>query len=1160
MKRLALLVCLAAVCWLWPVAGWGADIARDFNTGVYLYKQGDYELASKTFELILTKFPGDPRTDEVMYWYGESKYHLGKYADALGIYKKLAAEYPQSKFVSKAVFSAGYAAMKLGLYRDAAAFFQNVAADPAADKDIVVESRIVISECYLKMGDDQQAEKALRELLAIPKLPADRRQEAEFELGKLLIRLGRTAEGRATFARVAEKPGPHQAEALMALGDASYNERKYRESLGWYEKIFRKVRGVSAEFRSRAIYNGAWSYLALGEFDKARALFTEVMEDKSAMPAVRGDAALRLAQLYREKNNYTAADEMAVAAEKIADEHNQPRLKDDVLIFRAETAYFLKKFDQALAFLARTADKGFRVQRLMGQIFFETGRPADAVLYFERAALLAENRDALNLCLFDVGQSYFAAGNFDSSVTTLGRIKDANAELSWRLRPFLADAYQQAGRYKEAARQYERLAADFSDDTPAAQRYRYFGALSSFQAKLYTQSSRLLESFLSALPTWARAGDVAGDSVAAAALILDGDIKTARGDAEDAHAAYLRAIQAARTVAPDNVFLAYSHLIDFALKYAEDRLVEHADAFVESLGDTRTYAFVIDRLYDAGQYKNLLKYTEEIIRKFPTSAQVYGKAAYYQMMAHYKRGELAASETTHDALVKWVAANPNTEIAEEAHFWKARFAQARAGRAEAKKAYLAYIDFFPTGKYVSEAHFNIALMALEDNYAAEAEAEIMRLLAGKSQEDILASPLLANAQYNLASVRILQGRYPDAAQILEPLAAHKSFKSDPAYLYKLGYVKVSLGQLPEAEALFRDVLSKPKVQASTLDNTIYALFNLLYRAERYEQLESDFKRYADRIRDRVIQARARFLMGMTLFDAERFNEAIPYFRSVKPPADTEMVIEATMRLADCDYNLRRYKPALDRYAKISDDYPATRWGREALYASGLCKIKLGFPEGALSGFERFLQQNPDEPLARDVAMEAARLYLSRGDIDAAEQKIDFLEKRNVEGPFVEESMRMRIKIWQRRGDADKVLTLAKSHRGAYGANPDIAIAAAEAAIKLGRPQEAIGVLEGFDSTKVDTGALAFMDFYRAEALQKLGQTGATELYRRLAEFPDTEIRISSRFRYGQQLLDGKEYGQAREMFASILASPSARTFPFHQEAVLNAFTAAKLGG
>ena len=67
MKRLALLVCLAAVCWLWPVAGWGADIARDFNTGVYLYKQGDYELASKTFELILTKFPGDPRTDEVMY-------------------------------------------------------------------------------------------------------------------------------------------------------------------------------------------------------------------------------------------------------------------------------------------------------------------------------------------------------------------------------------------------------------------------------------------------------------------------------------------------------------------------------------------------------------------------------------------------------------------------------------------------------------------------------------------------------------------------------------------------------------------------------------------------------------------------------------------------------------------------------------------------------------------------------------------------------------------------------------------------------------------------------------------------------------------------------------------------------------------------------------
>lgn len=1137
-----------------------ADISRDFNTGVYLYKKGDYELAAKTFEIILTKFPGDARTDEVMYWYGESNYHLGKFADALGIYKKLAAEYPTSKFTGKAVFSAGFAAMKMGLYRDAVAFFRDVEKDPATDRDIAIESRIVIADCFLKMGDDKQAEQALRDLLATPKLPAARRQETEFELGQLLIRVGRAAEGRAAFTRVAEKPGPHQGEALMALGDASYSEGRYRESLEWYEKIFRKVRGVTPEFRARAVYNGAWSYLGLGDVEKARALFTEVYEDKSAPPEVRGDAALRLAYLYREKNNLKGSDDMALAAMDIAESGKQQRLKDDVLIFRAESAFFQKKFDESLAHLSRVSEKGYRVLRLTGQIFFESGRPADAALYFERAAMAAGRRDALNLCLFDMAQSHFAAGSYDSAVTAVNRIKDPDAELNARIKPFMASALQNSGKFKEAARLYERL-ADETADTAKAQSYRYFSALAYVQAKFFTQASSALEVFFQiASLSGGPSGGMSGDSVAAAALILNGDIKTSRGKFEEAEVEYLRAIPAARSVGSDNLFLAYSHLVDFALKHAVDRLVDHTDAFIAALNDTRAYAFVIDRLYDGGQHKHLLKYTDDILKNFPTSADVYGKAAYYQMMAHYKREELAASERSHDALVKWVAAHPNSEIAEEANFWRARFAQARGNRAQSKSAYLSYLDFHPTGKYVSDAHFNIALMALEDGQPAEAEAALMVLIAGKSQDAVLADPLLADAQYNLASVRILQGRFDDAAAILEPLASHKTFKSDPAYLYKLGYVKVSQGRLAEAESHFRDVLSKPKVPAATMDNTITALFSLLYRAERYGELETDFKRYSERIKDRALAAKAKFLMGMTMFDAERFTDAIPFFKAVKAPADTELVIESTIRLADCDYNLKRYKTALDRYARVADEFSATRWGREALYASGLCKIKLGFPEGALTGFERFLQQNPDEPLARDVAMEAARLYLLRGDLDAAEQKIEFLEKRKVEGAFLEETMRMRIRIWQARGDADKVLTLAKSHRGAYGANPEIAITAAEAAINLGRPQDAIDALEGFAGKMLDTTVQAHMDFYRAEAMHKLGREGAMDLYKRLADFPDTEIRLSSRFRYGQFLMEEKQFDESREMFASILASPAGRRMPFYQESIENAFSAAKLSG
>lgn len=843
---------------------------------------------------------------------------------------------------------------------------------------------------------------------------------------------------------------------------------------------------------------------------------------------------------------------MADAAEKIAEESKQPRLRDDVLIFRAETAFLDRKFDVALGHLARVSDKGYRVLRLTGQIFYESGRMNDAANYFERAAVAAPNRNALNLCLFDMAQSHFAARDYDSSVVAVNRIKDPDDELNARLQPFRAEAFHQAGKFKEAARLYEQL-ADETADTWLSQKYRYFSALTSFKAKHYGTSAKSLDKFF----TITSPAGIIGDSISTAAIILQGDVLAIQGKFDDAQVTYLRAIPAARTVGPENLFLAYSHLIDFSIKYGREQLPDHTQAFLDEMkSDTKTYAFIIDRLYEAGQYKHLLKYTDEILIRTPDNDVLYGKAAYYEMMARYKRNEFSAAERSHDALTRWVAAHPSADIAEEANFWRSRFAQARGDRPRAKSAYLSYLDFYPTGKYVSDAQFNIGLMALEDNQPEEAERQFAKLIGTKSPEEIHADPLLSDAQYNLASVRIAQGRFEEAVAVLEGLRSHPTFKSNPEYLYKIGYAKVTLGRPTEAEAHFRDALTKSKILAVTLDNTIYALFHLLYRAERYEDLENDFKRYSGKITDKALSAKGKYLMGMTLFDAERFQEAVPYFKGVKPPADTEVIIESTIRLADCDYNLKKYKAALERYTKISEEYPLTSWGREALYASGLCKIKLGFPESALTGFERFLQQNPDEPLAKDVAMEAARLYLGRGDADGAEQKLDFLEKRKVEGTYLEESMRMRIKIWQKRGDADKVLTLSKSHRGAYGNNVEISLAGAEAAIKLGRPQDAIDALEGFGQD-VDTNTRAFMDFYRAEALNKMGREGAIELYKRLSDFSDTEIRLSSRFRYGIYLNEQKDFSKARQMFASILEDPAAKLMSFYAESLENVFLSAK---
>ncbi len=1149
------LVLCAAVLWMTvgPVA---ADISRDFNTAMHFYKKGEYDEAAQRFELILSRSGAIARGDEVTFLLGESYYHLGKYADALGLYKRFAAEFPESKFATRASLSAGYASKKLGRFKDAIGFFSQVSEDPAA-KGLEVESRLALADCFSQAGDARRAESILRDVLAMPKLPSDQRQDAGLALGFLLVRAGNLPDGRAELLRVAEKSGPRQAEALIALADLAYDEGKYQESIQWYEKIFAKGRSVSRETRAEALYGGAWAYIGMGETEKARALFSEVFEDKTAAAGLRSDAALQLAHLHRDKGNRQAADNMAKAAEQLAQESGRADRADEILLFRADSAFLQKNFDQAMVFLARISNKDYRVVRLTGRIFFETGRRLDAVDYFERAALAAPTHAALNLCLFDMALGLHSAGQFDTAVATLDRIKEPNDDLVPRLKPFLADALLAAGKSKDAAKLFGLLASE-STDTRAGQRYRYFTALAHFQDKNYSKANKVLESFFETASKIKM--DAATDTTAAAAMVLRADILAALGKNDEARDAYKRAITAAKQVDADALFLAYSHLIDFSAKYSGRNLIEYIDAFAADLGDVRAYAFIFDRLYAAENYKNLLRYANAMSGKFPSDAEIYGKTLFYKTLAHFKLRDIPAARDALDRLSRWLTDRPAPDLADDVDFWRARILQGSGESLNAKTAFRSYLDLHSSGKYAAEARFHLGVMAVEESRPDDAELEFGKLLSGKSLKDILSSPFLSDAQYNMASVRILQSRFLEAEVILEPLSALKSFKSDPAFLYKLGYVKVTLAKWPAAEQLYREVLAKPAAPPQTMDNSIYGLFSLLYRRERYGELESEFRRLAGRIRDPVISSKANFLMGMALFDAERFDEAGLYFEDISPSADTELLIESSLRRADCEYNLKRFKSALDRYTRIAETHAATGWGREAAYAAGLCKIKLGFAESALSGFERFLQQNPEDPLAIDVAMEAARLYQNRGDLDAAERKLDFLEKRKVERTVAEEMMRLRVRIAKKREDSDMVLTLARSHRAAYGPNPEIALAAADAAVKLRRPQEAIGALEGFGAKDIDSVVRANFDFYRAEALSQLGDRSAVELYKRLIDFPDDEIRLAARFRYGNHLMDQKEYARAREILVSILDAPNGKSAPFFQEALINVFAAAKSAG
>ena len=71
---------------------------REFNSGVSLFKRGEYTLAADVFKEILAKYPDADQIDEVKYWYAETQDRLNDNVKALEFYKKIIGKFQHNNF------------------------------------------------------------------------------------------------------------------------------------------------------------------------------------------------------------------------------------------------------------------------------------------------------------------------------------------------------------------------------------------------------------------------------------------------------------------------------------------------------------------------------------------------------------------------------------------------------------------------------------------------------------------------------------------------------------------------------------------------------------------------------------------------------------------------------------------------------------------------------------------------------------------------------------------------------------------------------------------------------------------------------------------------------------------------------------------------------
>lgn len=1008
-RSLAAVLMAALIC---PAAG--ADFVHEYNNGIFYYKRGELELAAKAFDRTISMYPTDPQLDAALYWGGQTYEQLGQHAKALALYKRLAENFPQSTYRSDALYSAGVAAMNAGSYAASLSYLSEAARDESANPKVVLNARVKITECLIRLGDDRRAEPALRELIVLPQLPPDRKAEAEFRLRQLLIRDGRISEANAIQSRLPKNSEYYQAEDDMRRGDAAFAAGKFGESKTWYEQVYRKS-GLPPEFRAQAAYNIGRSAQNLGDHERAKAFFKETLSNPAAFPASRGDAALQLAYLYRQAGKSREADRMAAIGEQIVEEAGGSRLKDELLFFRAESAAQAERDDEAIAYLNRINETGYRENRLKGRILFESGRPSEGLEYLERAAVQAPDDDARNRVLMDLLQSQMKSKLYENALTTLSRLQRVSADVDRQIRPMRAESLYALGRFGEAASEYAALASAAPDD-PAARRYRYLAALASFKDKNLSWAEKLL-SELNALGG-----------------VPEGE--------DDDPAAFLESA------------IEIDKAIEFAAPRREAQLRDRLNAILSRGRHPRLYVFALDRLSAKEFYSIVPSYSREIRKAYRPADEIYGRAALAEMKAHERLGDTASAMEALDHLARW-AADPGREpsdLTEEADYLRAKYALSSGDRESAREAYGSYAAKYPAGKHITDVVFQIGNLSFESNRMDDADAAFSKLIGGKTAVEIGADPSLAAAAGKLATIRTRQNRHADAAALLEMIESSDAFKNNPENRYKLGKANLSVGKIQDAISHFRSVADNPAASAEMRESSIDEIFSAYQRLRQPSAAEADYRRYAGRIKSRSVLSRAKFLMGQAAFQSGRYADAKTFFDGVQDPAGSETVLEAWVRAADCDYYLKNFESAMERYNKVTKNFPESRQAQESFYASQLCKIKLGLSGDALGGYERFLQQSPNAPQAASVALEAAKLYVQAEDVEAAERMLDIYDAKT-SGPAAAEVIRMRLDISNRRGQHARFVELAKQYRKLYGMDTAMAVDVAVAATRIGDPYD-----------------------------------------------------------------------------------------------------------
>ncbi len=884
-----------------------------------------------------------------LYDLGKFYFERKKYNSALQSFERIVDEYAYDKFYGSALFWAGKSAAELKLYDDAIRYFSDAISMSFTNK-YYVESIYSIAEIYEKKGNYEEAISYYDELLSYhsdsPLAPY-----AQLKIGKAYFKLGEydNALLELTEPRINRLPESGRLEARYYVANSYFRMKEYDKALKIYRDLLKTFPDEKQANQIR--FNQAWINFQSGMYEEAYRIFNFLSK------LAEGEIAEQSLYWAGEAKRYNGETELA----KLIFKKFMKLYPDSPLSGMANFNLGLLIYEEgdsgkAEEYLLAAVDKIDDAKALgkayvlLGEIYLEKGNYDKAELMFKSAILTGGvESKTLKGAKLGLGVTYYYSKKFSLARKTLSALylSDKNFEAD-KVHFFLGETHFALTDYYSALEHYKKV----KDEGSHLYEMALLGkAYSYFNLKNYADAAYFFEEFIEKFPN--------SNYLLEAKLRL-ADSYYGTKNFEQAADIYDFVFMKHREEVNDFAYYQYAKtLVNIGRNYdGITTLAELQKKFPKSrYADDAQY--LIGWIYFRnGRYSKAIEQYRALLKKYPETElrpvvysslgdAYYNLRNYTQAVFYYKRllDNFPKTEYVLDAIngiqYAYVAAgnpdkaariideymirNPYSKYSEKILIKKGELYFSSGKYDKAILAYKEFIATFPSSMLVPDAYYWIGKSALKLNRTEEARYYFEYVINEYANSGSAISSAL-----ELGKIYSENGEYEKAVEIFDTVyVSTEPTEKKAELLYRKGLALIELGKIKEVYETFN-------LLSSEYPNTIFAEKGRLELASfelargNYELAEEIFSRVGKERSD-DIGAQAQFLYGESLFQRNKFNDAISAFVRVVNAFENypEWRARAKLKIGDCYVKLKEYAKAKKIYKEVYKEHRYDKFGKEA---------------------------------------------------------------------------------------------------------------------------------------------------------------------------------------------------------------------------------------